>query len=119
MKKKNKYGNIITYLDGIRFQSKLEADRYAQLKLMQMGKMIKDLELQPKFLLQEGFIKNGQTFRPIYYSADFRYWCNERRRVIVEDTKGIKTREFIVSQKIFEARYPDLQLEIITAKDVY
>lgn len=48
--KKNKYSNKITLVDGIKFDSKAEAKRYKELKLMEQAGLIKSLVLQPKFL---------------------------------------------------------------------
>ena len=79
----NKYFNKKTVVDGIQFDSKLEANRYCELKLLEKSGEIKDLKLQPKFLLQESFKKNGKTYRKVEYIADFTYSrCrqNGRRR---------------------------------------
>ena len=47
----NKYRNIKTEVDGIKFDSKREAQRYQELKLLEKGGVISNLELQPKFEL--------------------------------------------------------------------
>lgn len=78
---------------------------------MQKAKKIKNLELQPKFLLQESFKKKGKTYRKIEYIADFKYI--ENGQVIVEDVKGMETKEFKIKRKLFEYKYPDLELKII------
>lgn len=114
----NKYKNRKTTIDGITFDSKLEAERYAQLKLLMMAKEISHLMLQPKYLLQEAFEKNGKKHRAIHYVADFEYWCNRKNKRIVEDVKGVQTEAFKIKYKIFEYKYPDLQLSIITKKDI-
>lgn len=69
----NKYYNKPTVIDGIKFDSKKEAQHYMELKLLQRAGEISNLELQPRFLLQEGFKKNGKTYRKIEYIADFAY----------------------------------------------
>lgn len=74
----NKYRNKKIVIDNIKFDSKLEANRYVELKLLQRAGKIKNLELQPRFLIQEGFKKNGKTFRKIEYVADFMY-CQGRQ----------------------------------------
>lgn len=78
---------------------------------MQKANYITDLELQPHFLLQEAFKKNGKTFRKIEYIADFKY--TENGKIIVEDVKGIQTDVFKLKHKLFEKKYPDLELRII------
>ena len=69
----SKYRNRKTTIDGIAFDSKAEARRYAELKLLERAGEIKDLELQPKYRLLDGFKKNGKTYRPIDYIDEFRY----------------------------------------------
>lgn len=107
----NKYRNRKIVVDNIKFDSILEANRYQELKLLQRVKQISNLRLQVPFLLQEGFKKNGTTYRKIEYIADFVY--EENGQTIVEDTKGICTEVFTIKQKLFEYKYPDLELKII------
>lgn len=110
--KKNKYKNEITYYKDIRFSSKKEMQRYKELKLMESANLIKDLELQEKFLLQEGYTnKAGKKIRPIYYIADFSYYDIEKKEYIVEDVKGIRTDVYKLKKKIFEYQYPDLVIK--------
>ena len=112
----NKYRNRKIVVDNIRFESNLEANRYQELKLLQKAKQISNLRLQVPFLLQEGFKKNGKTHRKIEYIADFVY--EENGQTIVEDTKGMKTETFKIKQKLFEYKYPDLNLKIITREEI-
>lgn len=103
-----KYGNRKTVVDGIRFDSKLEAQRYCELKLLLKAGKIQDLKLQPSFELIPAFRKNGVTYRGIYYKADFSYTLNGK--TIIEDTKGFKTDVYILKKKLFEFRYPELHI---------
>lgn len=107
----NKYKNTKIVVDNIKFDSVLEANRYKELKLLERAGEISNLELQPRFLLQDSFKKNGRTFRKIEYVADFKYI--ENGKTIVEDVKGIQTDVFKLKYKIFEKVYPDLTLKII------
>lgn len=107
----NKYKNTKIVVDNIKFDSNLEAIRYKELKLLLRAGEISNLELQPRFLLQDSFKKNGRTFRKIEYVADFKYI--ENGKTIVEDVKGIQTDVFKLKYKIFEKVYPDLTLKII------
>ena len=59
------------------FDSIAESKRYKELALLQRAGEIQNLELQPRFLLQESFKKNGKTYRKIEYRADFMY-CQNR-----------------------------------------
>lgn len=103
-----KYGNRKTVVDGIKFDSKAEAERYRELKLMEQAGIITDLQLQPKFPLIPTFRKNGQTFRGITYIADFAYTENGRK--VVEDVKGFKTAVYKLKRKLFEYTYQDISL---------
>ena len=107
----SKYRNKKTQVDMYVFDSAKEAQRYRELKLLERAGEINDLELQPKFLLQESFKKNGNTYRKIDYVADFKYI--ENGKTIVEDVKGLQTDVFKIKHKLFEKKYPDLELRII------
>ena len=50
---RSKLQSIECTVDGIKFQSRLEARRYTQLKQMEKDGVIRNLVLQPKFLLQD------------------------------------------------------------------
>lgn len=106
-----KYRNKKVQVDMYVFDSIAEAKRYKELKLLERTKKISDLELQPHFLLQESFRKNGKTYRKVEYIADFKYI--ENGRTIVEDVKGMQTDVFKLKHKLFEMKYPDLELRII------
>lgn len=106
-----KYGNKQILVNGINFQSKKEANRYMELLLLERAKVISELKLQPKFLLQEAFKKNGKTYRRIEYIADFQYI--ENGKIVVEDTKGFETEVFKIKHKLFEYKYPNLELRLV------
>lgn len=110
-KPSNKYGNHKTEIDGIVFDSLLEAKRYGELKMMERAGMIHNLELQPRFELQQAFKKNGKSYRKIEYVADFSYWQNGQ--MIVEDTKGLRTEAYKLKRKLFEFKYLDLTIKEI------
>ena len=100
--KYNKYSNKKTLIDGIKFDSKKEAKRYSELKLLLNSGYIKDLELQPVFILQKGYRLNGKKIRAIKYIADFRYYDNELEKEFIEDVKGMKTQVYRIKKKMFE-----------------
>jgi Protein of unknown function (DUF1064). len=102
----NKYRAKKTIIDGITFASKAEARRYFELKILLKAGDIKDLQLQPKFVLQPKYInlETGKTEREIAYIADFQY-ADKSGKVIVEDTKGFKTKDYLLKRKMFIYRY--------------
>lgn len=107
----NKYRNKKVIVEDYVFDSIAESKRYKELKLLLKAGEIQNLQLQPRFLLQETFKKNGKTFRKIDYIADFQYI--EDGKTIVEDVKGMQTDVFKIKHKLFEKKYPDLELRII------
>lgn len=114
----NKYGNKKTEVDGIVFDSKLEAERYFELKLMERAGVIRDLQLQPSFELIPAFRKNGKSYRKRSYIADFAYFDIQQGKTIIEDTKGVKTDVYKLKAALFEYLYPNLEIKEITRKDL-
>ena len=112
----SKYNNKKVQVDMKVFDSALEAKRYRQLVLLERAKAIRNLQLQVPFLLQEGFRKDEKTYRKIEYIADFVY--EENGKTVIEDTKGVKTEVFKIKQKLFEYKYPNLSIKIITKEDI-
>lgn len=117
----SKYHNVKAVVDGIKFDSKLEAERYIQLKELEKEGRIKELELQPCFELVPAFEKNGKKWRRMTYVADFRYFSCADDKCIVEDVKGsekVLTDVFKLKQKLFEYLYHELTINIVTRKDI-
>lgn len=102
-----KYRAIKTELDGITFDSKREAARYAELKMMQHHGVIDRLELQPVYEISI----NGR--KVCKYIADFRYFCRARNRWVTEDVKGVQTPVFRLKKKLIEAQYYPIKIEVI------
>lgn len=105
-----KYKNIKVTVDGIKFDSRKEARRYTELKMMERCGLIQNLELQKPFELQPTFKKRGKTYRSIKYIADFVYYDKQREQIVVEDTKGFRTEVYKIKKKMFEYKYEDLEL---------
>ena len=108
-----KYNNKKTEIDGIVFDSKDESLYYQMLKNMKANGLIKDFELQPKFILQEGFEKDNKKYRAIHYIADFKVINNDGSAYIV-DIKGMLTTEFKIKLKLFNYKYPNIELKLIS-----
>lgn len=107
-----KYNSKKVELDGYVFDSQIEARYYQQLKWLQKHKEILFFRLQPKYLLQEAFKKNGRTYRKIEYIADFEIHHLDGTIEVV-DVKGMETEAFKIKKKLFEKRYPH-KLSLIT-----
>lgn len=109
MKIGSKYRNKKVTVDGIRFDSIKEANRYYDLKLLERAGEITELELQVPFVLQEGYkTEDGRTVRSIKYVADFVYVDAEGKRHI-EDVKGHRTEVYKLKKKLFEKIYGRLE----------
>ncbi len=102
-----KYHNKKVIIDGHKFDSRKEGEHYLELKRRQNLGEISNLELQPSFLLQEGFKRDGKKYQPITYIADFRYI--ENGKVIVEDVKGFKTLVYMIKKKLLLYKYDDFE----------
>ena len=101
----NKYGNKKVEIDGIKFDSKKEANYYCKLKLLEKGQVIKDLELQKSFELQPSFKIGKNTYRKIEYRADFCYKTIQDNKLHVVDTKGFRTKEYLLKKKMLAYKY--------------
>jgi hypothetical protein len=100
-----KYNAKRTEIDGITFDSKSEGEYYLHLKQQQEQGLIESFILQPKFILQDGFKKDGKHIRPILYIADFDVWKPDGTREII-DVKGFETADFKIKRKLFEKKFP-------------
>ena len=107
MRKYSKYNAKKTIVDGHPFDSKREAERYCELKLFLKAGEIRDLVLQPRFLLQDEFFdKNEVKHKKIEYVADFMY-IDKCGKTIVEDVKGVLTDVYKLKKKLFLKIYDD------------
>lgn len=113
-RKKNKYLNRKVTINGETFDSKKEYKRYCELSLLQRAGAITDLQRQVKFVLipaqyetYERYSKDGKRLkdgqkcveRECAYIADFVY--KENGKTVVEDTKGMRTKDYIIKRKLF------------------
>jgi hypothetical protein len=101
----SKYGAKAHTVDGKRFSSKSEAERYLELKILLRAGEIRNLLFQVPIML-EG--KNGPIFsrsgRQMRLTVDFVY---EDKRLnwatVWEDRKGYATRDYDVRKGVAEA----------------
>lgn len=94
-----KYNSIKTEVDGIKFDSKKEANRWQELKILERAGEISHLTRQVKYELIPSQKVDGKLVeRPCSYIADFVYL--EDGETVVEDTKGYKTPDYIIKRKL-------------------
>ena len=96
----NKYRNIKTEFDGIPFDSKKEAARYAVLKLLERGKAISDLKLQVAFELAPSVVIAGRKRPALRYIADFVYVENGKQ--VIEDVKGMLSDVYKIKRHLMK-----------------
>ena len=101
----SKYKSIKTKVDGIIFDSRLEARRYCELKLLLKAGKICNLRMQVPYELIPKHEIEGIKVRTTRYIADFVYFDNETDMEVVEDTKGYKTAEYKRKKKQLKQRY--------------
>lgn len=107
----NKYHAVKHYLNGEKFDSKKEMLRWRDLLQLERAGAITELERQKKFILipaqrepdiigKRGGIKPGKLLeREVAYYADFYYKDSDGAEV-VEDTKGVRTTDYIIKRKL-------------------
>lgn len=105
-----KYHNRKITRDGVTFDSRKEYRRYEELLLLQQAGEIANLKRQVKFVLiptqrepsqigSRGGVKKGRLLEhECSYIADFVY--TENGKTVVEDTKGMKTKDYIIKRKL-------------------
>ena len=101
-----KYNNKKITVDGQIFDSKKEANRYKELRLLEKEGAIKDLRMQVKFTLipaQRDEATGKVVERECSYKADFVY--EEDGKTVVEDVKGFRTKEYVIKRKLMLWRY--------------
>ena len=107
---KSKYHNHKIERDGIVFDSIKEYRRFCELTLLERAGVITDLQRQVEFELipaqrepdtigkRGGIIKGKVIERAVVYVADFVY--KQDGKTVVEDTKGVKTKDYIIKRKL-------------------
>ena len=118
-RKPNKYHAKPTHVDGIRFDSRDEAARYGELKLLEQAGKISDLRVHPRYqLLDKNVSDSGRTLCKRSYVADFEYI--EDGLIIVEDVKGMPLNKlpplFKFKRDMFERIWRGYELRLIWMK---
>lgn len=98
-RKDAKYKAVPTHVDGIRFASKAEAQRYSELKILEKAGTLSALRLQPRYELVVSGVKIGT------YVGDFCYWDGHESCTVVEDVKGVRTPVYQLKKKLMKALY--------------
>ena len=128
-RRNNKLGNRSITIDGIKFDSRREGNRYCELKLLQRAGKISNLELQKRYELIPAHyetVETGEYYKvgskkgqpktkrvckelAVDYVADFVY--EENGKTIVEDSKGFRDpssatyKVFVIKRKLMLWKY--------------
>ncbi|MES2395060.1 MAG: DUF1064 domain-containing protein [Bacteroidota bacterium] len=115
----SKYKNKKVEIDGYKFDSIKEGNKYIELKNLKVGGIVKDFTVHPKFSIIEAFEKDGVKHRVRYYIADFDVYYADGMREIIDIKPYIKktgkyflTAVFLIKARLFDLKYPDLTLVI-------
>lgn len=97
--KGTKYHNVPT--DGE--DSKRQAKRLMELRLMNEAGQIRGLARQVEYVL----LPRGDEERKVTYVADFQYeeWTSTGWKMVIEDSKGVRTRDYIIKRKLMLHRH--------------
>lgn len=108
----SKYHSKKVSIQGEVFDSKKEARRFLELQMLEKAGRISGLQRQKKFVLvpaqyepettgpRGGKIKGKLLEREVAYYADFVYFDEEEKDFVIEDTKGVRTPEYIIKRKL-------------------
>lgn len=108
----SKYHSKKVSIQGEVFDSKKEARRFLELQMLEKAGRISGLQRQKKFVLvpaqyepettgpRGGRIKGKLLEREVAYYADFVYFDEEEKDFVIEDTKGVRTPEYIIKRKL-------------------
>ena len=101
----SKYNAQKTTVDGITYDSCKEAVRAQELRLLLRAGVISNLREQvPYELIPAQKNEYGKVIeRAVVYKADFVY--DEKGKTVVEDTKGVRTKEYIIKRKLMLYEY--------------
>lgn len=110
---KSKYGSRKVTVDGVTYDSMKEYRRFKELSLLERAGAIQNLQRQVKYVLipaqraftneidKKGNFKKGKLLeRECSYIADFVYVDMQTGRLTVEDTKGFRTKDYIIKRKL-------------------
>ena len=110
MNRQSKYNAKKVTVDGMTFDSRREANRWYELKMLERAGDIKNLRRQVKYELTPAFRDyDGKVFeRASSYIADFVYeqaLPMGLAKTVVEDVKGHRTKEYVLKRKMMMDKY--------------
>lgn len=117
MGRANKYGAHKIMLRNVQFDSKREGWHYLELLDRQERGEIRDLTLQPRFVIIPAFKdRTGKKHKETVYTADFQYVEVATGQVVVEDVKSVatqKARDFGLRWKLAILGNPTIEFRLV------
>ena len=105
----SKYRNVKCVFSGIKFDSKKEAARYAELAMLERAGRISGLERQVRFEVCQK-VPGLKGSRARYYVADFVY--DEDGKKIIEDVKSLITKKnpvYTLKKQLVQVKFPEYE----------
>lgn len=100
----NKYHNKKAEINGVKFDSRKEAHRWWELSMLERAGKITKLRRQIPFVVIPAQRIDGKVVeRECKYIADFVY--EQDGKTVVEDTKGVRTPEYVIKRKLMLEKY--------------
>ncbi len=96
-KRSNKYGAKKVRTDEGVFDSQMEYERWCELKVLRDAGLIAGLTRQVTYKLEVNGVLIGK------YTPDHRWYDRERDVIVVEDVKGVRTRDLGLRLRLMEA----------------
>ncbi|OSA89101.1 UNVERIFIED_ORG: hypothetical protein B2H93_16730 [Clostridium botulinum] len=115
----SKYKNKKVEKDGFKFDSQLERDYYDHLNELKDKEIVKDFQMQVKYLLQDAFQYKEDKIRKIEYKADFVVQYTDGHEEVVDikpNSLLIIRPEFKLKRKLLIYKYPNIDFRCITRK---
>lgn len=112
----SKYGNVKTTVDGIVFDSLLEASHYRILKGLVEKGYVTRFDRQEKIILIKGFKRRNETHRAVTMLPDFTVYMPCGAKVYLE-SKGIETPDYKIKKKLLYHLYPNVCYVLVKSKD--
>lgn len=106
LRKPSKHKNVPTVIDGIKFDSKREAARWQELRLLERAGKIVELERQVVFELAPSVQYSGKRATPVLrYVADFCYFemTGALAKYVVEDSKGFRCSVYRIKRHLMKS----------------
>ena len=108
--KQSKYRNKPVTVEGLRFDSKAETKRWAELNLLYRAGKIDGLLRQQRYVLAIEGVKICTWVADFVYRENGK-WCAED----VKSPATAKNRAYRIKAKLFQALYPDIELREVKA----